>query len=93
MSQIKLEHNQLSPAYLPRNVDACGTDRSKFDNLFESEGQLTDSLQSKSILENETINKTLNFDTIVSLNPQKDQNVHLMQIWWTNAKNFVFWLK
>ena len=26
MSQIKLEHNQLSPAYLPRNVDACGTE-------------------------------------------------------------------
>ena len=26
MSQIKLEHNQLLPAYLPRNVDACGTE-------------------------------------------------------------------
>ena len=51
--------------------------------MFKSEGQLTHSLQSKSILENETINKTLNFDTIVSLNPQKDQNVHQMQIWWT----------
>ena len=51
--------------------------------MFESEGQLTDSLQSKSILENETINKTLNFDTIVFLNPQKDKNLHRMQIWWT----------
>ena len=51
--------------------------------MFESEGELTDSLQSKAILENETIDKTLNFDTIVSFNPQKDQNVHRMQIWWT----------
>ena len=46
-----LEYNQLSPANLPRTVDVCGTEVN-LDNLFESEGILTDSLQSKSILEN-----------------------------------------
>ena len=39
-----LEHNQLSPANLPRTVDVCGTE-ANLDNLFESEGILTDSLQ------------------------------------------------
>ena len=46
-----LEYNQLSPANLPRTVDVCGTEVN-LDHLFESEGILTDSLQSKSILEN-----------------------------------------
>ena len=46
-----LEYNQLSPANLPRTVDVCGTEVN-LDHLFESEGILTDSPQSKSILEN-----------------------------------------
>ena len=46
-----LQYNQLSPANLPRTVDVCGTEVN-LDHLFESEGMLTDSLQSKSILEN-----------------------------------------
>ena len=49
-----LEHNQQSPVNLPRNADVCETEVN-FDNLFESEGLLTDSLQTKSILENEII--------------------------------------
>ena len=49
-----LEHNQQSPANLPRTVDVCETEVN-LDNLFESEGLLTDSLQSKSMLENELI--------------------------------------
>ena len=49
-----LEHNQQSPANLPRTVYVCETEEN-LDNLFESEGLLTDSLQSKSILENEII--------------------------------------
>ena len=49
-----LEHNQQSPVNLPRTVDVCETEVN-LDNLFESEGLLTDSLQSKSILENEII--------------------------------------
>ena len=52
-----LEHNQLSPANLPRTVDVCGIEVN-LDNLFESEGLLTDSLQSKSILENEIIHNS-----------------------------------
>ena len=44
-----LEHNQQSPANLPRTVDVFETE-GNLDNLFESEGLLTDSLQSKSIL-------------------------------------------
>ena len=46
-----LEHNQQSPVNLPRTVDVCETEVN-LDNLFKSEGLLTDSLQSKSILEN-----------------------------------------
>ena len=42
-----LEHNQLPPANLLRTVEVCGTEVN-LDNLFESEGLLTDSLQSKS---------------------------------------------
>ena len=38
-----------SPANLPRTVDICETEVN-LDNLFESEGLLTDSLESKSIL-------------------------------------------
>ena len=49
-----LEHNQQTPANLPRTVYVCETEEN-LDNLFESEGLLTDSLQSKSILENEII--------------------------------------
>ena len=49
-----LEHNQLSPANLPRTVDVCGTEVN-LDNLFESEGLLTDSPQSKSILEDDIL--------------------------------------
>ena len=49
-----LEHDQQSPANLPRTVDVFETE-GNLDNLFESEGLLTDSLQSKSILENEII--------------------------------------
>ena len=45
-----LEHNQQSP-------DVCETEVN-LDNLFESEGLLTDSLQSKSILENEIIHNS-----------------------------------
>ena len=50
-----LEHNQQSPVNLPRTVDVCETEVN-LDNLFESEGLLTDSLQYKSILENEIHN-------------------------------------
>ena len=46
-----LEHNQQSPVNLPRTVDVCETEVN-LNNLFESEGLLTDSFQSKSILEN-----------------------------------------
>ena len=42
-----LEHNQLPPANVLRTVEVCGTEVN-LDNLFESEGLLTDSLQSKS---------------------------------------------
>ena len=52
-----LEHNQQSPANLPRTVDVCETEVN-LDNLFKSEGLLTDSLQSKSILENEIIHNS-----------------------------------
>ena len=52
-----LEHNQQSPANLPRTVYVCETEEN-LDNLFESEGLLTDSLQSKSILENEIIHNS-----------------------------------
>ena len=48
------EHNQQSPANLPRTVDVCETEVN-LDNLFEREGLLTDSLPRKSILENEII--------------------------------------
>ena len=41
-----LEHNQQSPANLPRTVDVCETE-ANLDNLFEREGLLTDSLPSK----------------------------------------------
>ena len=49
-----LEHNQQSPVNLPRTVDVCETE-GNLDNLSKSEELLTDSLQSKSILENEII--------------------------------------
>ena len=52
-----LEHNQQSPVNLPRTVDVCETEVN-LDNLFESEGLLTDSLQSKPILENEIISNS-----------------------------------
>ena len=52
-----LEHNQQSPVNLPRTVDVCETEVN-LDNLFESEGLLTDSLQCKSILENEIIHNS-----------------------------------
>ena len=52
-----LEHNQQSPANLPRTVDVCETEVN-LDNLFESEGLLTDSVQCKSILENEIIHNS-----------------------------------
>ena len=56
-SRSSLEHNQLSPANLPRTLDVCGIEVN-LDNLFESEGLLTDSLQSESILENEIIHNS-----------------------------------
>ena len=56
-SRSSLEHNQLSPANLPRTVYVCGIEVN-LDNLFESEGLLTDSLQSESILENEIIHNS-----------------------------------
>ena len=49
-----LAHNQQSPVNLPTTVDVYET-KVNWDNLFKSEGLLTDSLQSKSILENEII--------------------------------------
>ena len=49
-----LAHNQQSPVNLPRTVDVYET-KVNWDNLFKSEGLLTDSLQSKSIRENEII--------------------------------------
>ena len=49
-----LEHSKQSPANLPRTLDVCETEVN-LDNLFKSEGLLTDSLQSKSFLENEII--------------------------------------
>ena len=52
-----LEHSKQSPANLPRTLDVCETEVN-LDNLFESEGLLTDSLQSKSILENEIIHNS-----------------------------------
>ena len=53
-----LEHNQQSPVNLPRTVDVCETEVN-LDNLFKSEGLLTDSLQSKSFLENEIIHNSV----------------------------------
>ena len=52
-----LEYNQQSPVNHPRTVDACVTEVN-LNNLFKSEGLLTDSLQSKSILENEIIHNS-----------------------------------
>ena len=52
-----LEHNQQSPVNLPRTVDVCETEVN-LDNLFKGEGLLTDSLQSKSVLENEIIHNS-----------------------------------
>ena len=52
-----LEHNKQSPANLPRTLDVCETEVN-LDNLFKSEGLLTDSLQSKSIRENEIIHNS-----------------------------------
>ena len=52
-----LEHSKQSPANLPRTLDVCETEVN-LDNLFKSEGLLTDSLQSKSILENEIIHNS-----------------------------------
>ena len=49
-----LGHNQQSPVNLPRTVDVCETEVNLY-NLFKSERLLTDSLQSKSVLENEII--------------------------------------
>ena len=46
-----------TPVNLPRTVDICETEVN-LDNLFKSEGLLTDSLQSKSILENEIIHNS-----------------------------------
>ena len=46
-----------TPVNLPRTVDVCETEVN-LDNLFKSEGLLTDSLQSKSILENEIIHNS-----------------------------------
>ena len=43
------EHNQQSPVNLPKTLDVCETEVN-LDFLFKSEGLLTDSLQSKSIL-------------------------------------------
>ena len=39
-----LEHNQLLPAYLPRTIEVFGTEVN-LENLFETEGVLTDSFQ------------------------------------------------
>ena len=78
-----LEHNQQSPVNLPRTVDVCETEVN-LDNLFKSEGLLTDSLQSKSVLENEIIHNSECTGLLISfplyyisctLNPQKDQNI------------------
>ena len=52
-----LEHSKQSQANLPRTLDVCETEVN-LDNLFESEGLLTDSLQSKSILVNEIIHNS-----------------------------------
>ena len=52
-----LAHNQQSPVTLPRTVDVYET-KVNWDNLFKSEGLLTDSLQSKSIRENEIIHNS-----------------------------------
>ena len=52
-----LAHNQQSPVNLPRTVDVYET-KVNWDNLFKSEGLLTDSLQSKSIRENEIIHNS-----------------------------------
>ena len=52
-----LAHNQQSPVNLPTNVDVHET-KVNWDNLFKSEGLLTDSLQSKSIRENEIIHNS-----------------------------------
>ena len=72
-----LEHNQQSPVNLPRTVDVCETE-GNLDNLSKSEELLTDSLQSKSILENEIIHnyrECTRLCKVVPLNPQKDQNI------------------
>ena len=52
-----LEHNQQPPVNLPRTVDVCETE-GNLDNLSKSEELLTDSLQSKSILENEIVHNS-----------------------------------
>ena len=52
-----LEHNQQSPVNLPRTVNVCETE-GNLDNLSKSEELLTDSLQTKSILENEIIHNS-----------------------------------
>ena len=62
----RLEHNQQSPANLPRTVDVCETEEN-LDNLFESEGLLADSLQSKSILGNEIIHINESTGFLISL--------------------------
>ena len=50
-----LEHNQLLPANLPRTIEVFGTEVN-LENFFDTEGVLTDSFQSKLILENDIIN-------------------------------------
>ena len=64
-------------------LDVCETELN-LNNLFESEGLLTDALQSKSILENEIIHNSectgflisfLHTASVVPLNPQKDRNI------------------
>ena len=52
-----LEHNQLLPANLPRTIEVFGTEVN-LENLFETKGVLTDSFQSKLILENDIINNS-----------------------------------
>ena len=52
-----LEHNKLLPANLPRTIEVFGTEVN-LENLFETEGALTDSFQSKLILENNIINNS-----------------------------------
>ena len=61
-----LEHNQKSLVNLPRTADVCET-KVNLDNLFKSEGLLTDSLQSKSVLENEIIHNSVCKGFFISL--------------------------